>query len=250
MNIFEFRDRLVEDYSNYVNSFIQIRDPRIRNYVDKSLNSGTLWPEPLIQLNPSFEQGDSINNLVATGILHPECARIFRVNKKADNEGDSLILRKHQSDAVQVAKTGSNYVLTTRTASGKSLAYIVPIVDYALRQQSKNSIKAIIVYPMNALANSQFGELEKFLCLGYPKDKPPVTFARYTGQENDEQREKIIQNPSDIILTNYVMLELILTRPYEKKLIEAAQACALLYSMSCILIAVGKALTLRCLFAE
>jgi ATP-dependent helicase YprA (DUF1998 family)/very-short-patch-repair endonuclease len=76
---------------------------------------------------------------------------------------------------------------------------------------------------MNALANSQFGELEKFLRLGYPQGKPLVTFARYTGQENDEQRDKIIQNPPDIILTNYVMLELILTRPYEKKLIEAAQ---------------------------
>lgn len=223
MKIFEFRDRLVEDYAAYVKSFIQIRDQRMRDHVNEAMSAGVLWPEPLIQLNPSFEQGDRIDDLVATGVLHPECAKIFRFNKSADYEGDPLILRKHQSDAVHVAKTGSNYVLTTGTASGKSLAYIVPIVNYALRQQSKNIIKAIIVYPMNALANSQFGELEKFLCLGYPQGNPPVTFARYTGQESDEQRAKIIQNPPDIILTNYVMLELILTRPYEKKLIEAAQ---------------------------
>src|ERR1035441_5939317 len=61
---------------------------------------------------------------------------------------------------------------------------------------------------MNALANSQFGELEKFLQLGYPDGKGPVTFARYTGQERDEERNAIVAKPPDILLTNYVMLEL------------------------------------------
>jgi very-short-patch-repair endonuclease len=75
---------------------------------------------------------------------------------------------------------------------------------------------------MNALANSQHGELKKFLYFGYD-GKPPVTFERYTGQERDEERDRIMANPPDILLTNYVMLELILTRPYERKLIEAAQ---------------------------
>jgi ATP-dependent helicase YprA (DUF1998 family) len=70
---------------------------------------------------------------------------------------------------------------------------------------------------MNALANSQFGELQKFLQLGYPDGKGPVTFARYTGQERDEERTAIVAEPPDILLTNYVMLELILTRVYEKQ---------------------------------
>ena len=52
---------------------------------------------------------------------------------------------------------------STGTGSGKSLAYIIPIVDQLLRQGSGRGIQAIIVYPMNALANSQYGELEKFL---------------------------------------------------------------------------------------
>jgi ATP-dependent helicase YprA (DUF1998 family)/very-short-patch-repair endonuclease len=77
---------------------------------------------------------------------------------------------------------------------------------------------------MNALCNSQYGELEKFLCYGYLKGKEPVRFAKYTGQESDEERQEIIANPPDIILTNYVMLELILTRPEESKsLVKAAQ---------------------------
>ena len=73
-------------------------------------------------------------------------------------------------------------------------------------------ITAIVVYPMNALCNSQREELERFLRLGYGEGKEPVTFARYTGQESNEERERIAKNPPDIRLTNYVMLELIMTR--------------------------------------
>ena len=77
-----------------------------------------------------------------------------------------------------MAQTGVNYVLTTGTGSGKSLAYIVPIVDHVLRRGSGRGVQAIVVYPMNALANSQEGELTKFLKLGYPDGQGPVTFAR------------------------------------------------------------------------
>jgi ATP-dependent helicase YprA (DUF1998 family) len=77
---------------------------------------------------------------------------------------------------------------------------------------------------MNALANSQFGELEKFLKAGFPEGQEPVSFKRYTGQENSRERDAIMANPPDILLTNYVMLELILTRPQERRsLIKAAQ---------------------------
>jgi hypothetical protein len=73
---------------------------------------------------------------------------------------------------------------------------------------------------MNALANSQLGELEKFL----GKQAPKVTYERYTGQEDRKTREGILANPPDILLTNYVMLELLLTRPNERKaLIESAK---------------------------
>jgi len=73
------------------------------------------------------------------------------------------------------------------------------------------------VYPMNALCNSQYGELGKFLCYGYPDQQGPVRFSQYTGQERGAERLQIIENPPDVLLTNYVMLELILTRPDEKK---------------------------------
>ncbi len=76
------RDRLVSDYGAYVRSFIELRDARIRERVDDELHRGLLWPDPLIQLNPTFESGDWIDDLVAQGVVHEECARIFR--KKLD----------------------------------------------------------------------------------------------------------------------------------------------------------------------
>src|SRR5260370_25030740 len=196
MNIFDFREQLIGDYASYIKSFIQIRDQQISSYVQQKLQEGVLWPEPLIQLNPLFARGESIDELVTQGILHRECARVFRKDKSEDDDrGHSLRLHKHQSEAIRVAHGGYSYVLTTGTGSGKSLAYIIPIVDYVLRGGSGRGIQAIVVYPMNALANSQMKELEKFLQLGYPNKKGPVTFARYTGQESDEERQHIIANP-------------------------------------------------------
>ena len=219
MDVFDLRNALITDYEKYVKSFIAIRDQRLRDHVDRELAAGTFWPEPRIGLNPSFAPGRSIDALVEEGILHSECSRIFRM-KEPSQESRALHLHRHQEQAILAAKTGKPYVLTTGTGSGKSLAYMVPIVDRLLREGSGSGVKAIVVYPMNALANSQEGELRKFLDT---TGKPPVTFRRYTGQEDDEARDAIIASPPDIILTNYVMLELLLTRVFERKLVASAK---------------------------
>lgn len=211
MDVFALRDRLITDYAAYIRSFLNIRDTRIRSYVDQQLHEGLLWPDPLIQLNPCFAPGAWIDDLADAGVLHPGCRRILRL-KEDDGTSKRMRLYRHQVDAIEAAKSGESFVLTTGTGSGKSLAYIIPIVDHVLHHGSGRGIKAIIVYPMNALANSQYNELEKFLCRGF-ESGPPVTFRRYTGQESEEERNEIIAEPPDILLTNYVMLELILTRP-------------------------------------
>ncbi len=225
MNVFDLRDRLVGDYSSYIRSFIKIADPRISTRVESDLNAGAFWPEPLLQLNPTFLPGGTIDELVAEGTLHSECAKIFRIDKSdADHTGKSLLFHTHQREAILKAKKeGKSYVLTSGTGSGKSLTYIVPIVDHVLRRGSGRGIQAIVVYPMNALANSQNEELRKFLEKGYPEGKPPVRFARYTGQEKGPERDAIRSNPPDILLTNYMMLELLLTRSEDRELVRAAQ---------------------------
>lgn len=216
MDVFEFRNRLIEDYARFSRSFTQIHAEDIRDAVEAAYRSGRFWPAPLIQINPNFVSGGSIDELVEAGFLDAECAKIFRIKSPEDTFGKPLVLHKHQRDAIEVARRGDSYVLTTGTGSGKSLSYFIPIVDDVLKRKradkARKGITAIVVYPMNALCNSQYEELEKFLRLGYGEGKEPVTFARYTGQESREERERIAQDPPDILLTNYVMLELIMTR--------------------------------------
>lgn len=224
MDVFALRNSLVSEYRDFVESFLTIRDSRIREFVDQALSDGLLWPEALVQLNPGFKTPADVDTLVERGLLHEECRRIFRKDKSEGNPlGRPLKLYQHQIEAIEVAGRGESYVLTSGTGSGKSLAYLIPIVDAILREGPGRGIRAIIVYPMNALANSQAGELHKFLELGFPGGQGPVRYKRYTGQESDEERQEIVANPPDILLTNYVMLELILTRPFERPLVQAAR---------------------------
>jgi len=228
VDVFEVRDQLVRDYRSFTAAFVEPRDERISRFLAEQLARGAQWPDPWLSLNPNFAAGGTVSELVDAGRLHPECDQIFRVKENRDDPGRRPItFHHHQADAIDAASSGKSYVLTTGTGSGKSLAYIVPIVDRVLRSKDEGAgrgVKAIIVYPMNALANSQVLELEKFLRYGYGDGAEPVTFARYTGQENPDERRLILADPPDILLTNYVMLDLVLTRPDERRhLISAAQ---------------------------
>ncbi|WP_136809606.1 DEAD/DEAH box helicase [Desulfosediminicola flagellatus] len=212
MDVFKYGDDIVQNYSSFTRSFSKIRSEDIKEFVDGEYDSKRYWPAPLIQLNPSFVAAPNVDQLVAQGKLHPTCQNIFRFDRSPGSQGVPLTLHKHQMDAVNIAQTGESYVLTTGTGSGKSLAYLIPIIDKILknRKSSPPSIKAIIIYPMNALVNSQLEELDKFL--GHYGEGKPVTYNRYTGQESQTERQAMAANPPDIILTNYMMLELLMTR--------------------------------------
>jgi ATP-dependent helicase YprA (DUF1998 family) len=163
VDVFDLRRRVIDEYASYVRSFFAIRDERIRAHVDAELAAGRLWPEPLLQVSPAFEPGDSLDALISAGELHPSCRDIFAHRGTDGGATGPVRLHRHQVDGLRAARRGLSYVLTTGTGSGKSLAYIVPIVDHVLRAPRTPGIKAIVVYPMNALANSQLGELKKYL---------------------------------------------------------------------------------------
>ena len=225
MDAFGVLGAVLGDYESFVRGFLNIRDPDVLKKVEREVENGLMWPEPWLALNPAFQSGGSVGDLVERGLLHPAAREIFRHRSSDDPFGREIVFHKHQTDAIEIATRGESYVLTTGTGSGKSMAYMVPIVDRVLREGTGQGVRAIVVYPMNALANSQLGELEKFL----GKDKPRVTFKRYTGQESRVERDAILASPPDILLTNYVMLELILTRPRERGcLISSAENLAFL----------------------
>jgi RAD3-like DEAD/DEAH box helicase/helicase-like protein/uncharacterized protein DUF1998 len=225
VDIFDVHGRLVADYDAFTSSLVQVRDDRIAAHLADQRAQGVRWPDPWLSLNPSFESGGTITDLVRDGLLHPGCERLFRAKQTPEDSGSwPLTLHRHQREAIEVSQRPGNYVVTTGTGSGKSLTYIIPIVDAVLRAPEPGTIKAIVVYPMNALANSQQRELEKYLTWGIPSDERKVSFAQYTGQEDAEARDRILKRRPDILLTNYVMLEYLLTRPVERdRLIGAAQ---------------------------
>jgi hypothetical protein len=210
MDAFSLRDRIVDEYKSFATSFTSIFAQDIRQQVDAIYAEGRFWPEPLIQINPSYRRSTTIAEMVASGMLQPACAEIFRAG------GEPLALYKHQEQAIALAAQGESFVVTTGTGSGKSLCFFIPIVDAVLAGRAaggKGRTSAIVVYPMNALANSQLEELDKFL--SNVSGERPVRVARYTGQENSEQRQQIADAPPDILLTNFMMLELLMTRQDE-----------------------------------
>ena len=211
LDVFALRDSVVGEYKRFATSFTTIHAPDIREQVEGIYAGDRYWPEPLIQINPSYKRSTDVGALVASGVLDPGCADIFRTN------GEPLSLYKHQQQAVALAAEGESYVVTTGTGSGKSLCFFVPIVSHVLnarRSSTQRRTHAIVVYPMNALANSQMDELAKFVDQ-VPGCEPPITFDRYTGQDDKVERRRIGREPPDILLTNFMMLELLMTRQEE-----------------------------------
>ncbi len=208
MDVFKLREYVVDEYRSYVESFVNVHDERLAAYVRQRLDEGELWPEAVLQLNPAYEPAETLGELAEQGLLHADTARFF---------GPDLRLYRHQREAIDIARREEPYIVSTGTGSGKSLTYLVPIVDHVLRNNPDDaSVRAIVIYPMNALINSQFNALENFAA----EKGLPVRFDKYTGDTKNEDRERILRNPPHILLTNYVMLEHVLIRPYERPLVK------------------------------
>ena len=213
MNVFDLRDCVVSDYASYIRSFIDIADPAISQKVDSDLAEGKLWPDPLLQFNPAYEQVGTVEEIAQTGLLHNALPDIFK--------GYSLY--QHQLEAIRLGIAGKDFVVTSGTGSGKSLTYIGTIFHRLLAEPQSEGVSAVIVYPMNALINSQTNEFNV-----YKKNyedatgkKFPITVGQYTGQEKSGPRHEMQENPPQILLTNYMMLELLLTRLHERKIRDA-----------------------------
>ncbi len=210
MDVFSLRDSVIREYKDFAKSFTKIFAKDIKEQIDAIYAQERFWPEPLIQINPNYKTTTSIEDLVLQGILHPLCKKIFSI------EGKGLSLYKHQEEAIALAERKESFVVTTGTGSGKSLCFFIPIVNAILKEKENDKTprtRAIIIYPMNALANSQLEEINKFLKHSGLDAK--VRVERYTGQEDEEKRDAVANNPPDILLTNFMMLELLMTRQSE-----------------------------------
>ncbi|MEW5960205.1 MAG: DEAD/DEAH box helicase [Chloroflexota bacterium] len=239
-------------YLQYVYTFQKFTNANIAGWVQDKIRAGTLlWRDPYIQLTRRFEPGDSFADLVDAGLLHPETPRYF-----GSSAGSPVQLYRHQSDAIKhilVERVnnsfyGANTIVATGTGSGKSFCFGIPIISECLRLRDRGvrGIKAIIIYPMNVLGNSQYANfarrlhgsgLKLALYTGdtlHNPDEALIAYREATGRDQpfDSElinREEIQQRPPDILMTNYVMLELLLTRFEDRRLFPPQHAGVLCF---------------------
>jgi hypothetical protein len=237
LNPFSLLTGLQLDYERYVRTFQKLRNPAVRDWLKRQTMDGSLlWREPFIQLRPRFELGRSLPELVADDRLHPKVLQVFTL-ERGNPEVPPVPLHHHQSEAIEhVLRDRKNVVIATGTGSGKSFCFGIPIVSECLRLRDAGveGIKALVIYPMNALANSQYDDFARRLA------GSGLKIALYTGDTSASPRESLEllrettgrdapfdsellsrdeikgREPGsrlpDILMTNYQMLELLLTR--------------------------------------
>jgi ATP-dependent helicase YprA (DUF1998 family) len=156
MSIFDLNEAIIDKYGKYVKSFFTFSDEKIEKYVKELiLKKKRLWPESLLQLNPNYEKTSTVEKMVTEGKLHSACSDIFM------DKGKSIHLFHHQEEAIDLALSDKDFVVTSGTGSGKSLTYFIPIFNKILKAGADaEKVWAIVVYPMNALVNSQFDSLK------------------------------------------------------------------------------------------
>jgi ATP-dependent helicase YprA (DUF1998 family) len=221
MNIFDLHRDVLADYRDFVRSFLMIADEKARKFVDDALErEARLWPDFLVQVSPSYATGSPVDQLALQGEITAETAAVFQ-----RPDGKPFTLYRHQEEAIHKALAGESFVVTSGTGSGKSLCYFLPIVESLIRQpNTADRAAALVVYPMNALVNSQHQALRS-LKEQYERRRGrpfPVTFAKYTGETRDAEREEMRLRPPQILLTNYVMAELLLVRPEDQRFLDRA----------------------------
>ena len=86
--------------------FVDIKDARLKEHYQRELEGDRQWPEPWISLNPAYETGGRVDDLVREGLLDPECDRIFRVKEHVEDQGRGpFTLHRHQRQAIEVARS-------------------------------------------------------------------------------------------------------------------------------------------------
>ncbi|BFJ84522.1 DEAD/DEAH box helicase [Ruthenibacterium sp. TH_2024_36131] len=246
MNPRETTEKIRTDYENYLCSILTVRDAEITRKAHASVHTDRFVKGPYLETTLPFVNGKSLKELVDEGLLSQEFAHVGGALHY-----DDWKLRCHQEIALRkCVQEGRNIIVSTGTGSGKTECYLYPILDSLLKEKEKGTlgpgVRALLLFPMNALANDQQKKLHKLL-----HDYPDITFGRYTGetphkgeketsaeaearlhsQYNNEHlhdadpllrtsipnevmcRETMIENPPHILLTNYAMLEYLLLQP-------------------------------------
>lgn len=220
--------------------------PDLGKAINEMIAKERLIKGPFIESLPDFEKGTSIQELVESDRL----SELWR--GMADKNAALWRRRLHRHQEAAIGRN-ENYIVATGTGSGKTESFLFPLIDDLFRHGiNKPGIKAILVYPLNALATDQMFRIARLLFseLG----DVGLTLGRFTGQtapsasrseiENEIltapsfedafpdanrvpsrwllSRQEMLDTPPDILITNYAMLEHVLLLPRNRALLKDA----------------------------
>ena len=214
-------DQVIEEYRDYLRSEFRARDTGLKEALERELDTpGFLAQETFYQAHRPFKRGTRWQDLP----LEPRLAQAM-----ARRAGTHAYL--HQSDAINhlLGPSAGPMVVTTGTGSGKTETFLLPVIQNAITDATHYphpGLTAILVYPMNALANDQFERISVYLSetgLG-----GMVTVRQYDRGTSQAERQELRRRPPHILLTNYMMLEYLLVRPADREGIFANHRCRFL----------------------
>ncbi|MGW4535413.1 DEAD/DEAH box helicase [Nocardia sp. NPDC004340] len=228
-------------YKRYLKTLVAPREPALAAAFDHAVDETSLLTKgPLLELTPPYAPGMSLRELISDGVLNPGMAELgstFDLDRP---------LYRHQETAVRKVVAGRNLVVSTGTGSGKTESFLLPILNALIAERAAGTlgpgVRALLLYPMNALANDQLKRLRGLLA-----QLPDITFGRYTGETKESaadaesmfqalfpderrlpnellSRQEMRDNPPHLLLTNYAMLEYLLLRPRDLDLFDGEYA--------------------------
>lgn len=252
INPIQFAHEVNEQFIRYQLTAFPLSDPDLAEQAKKMIKSSPspLLKGPYVSLTRSYKKGKKLKKLVEEKIIHPAVEGVAEYPQ----------LLSHQQEVLEAVKNGNHCLVTTSTGSGKTEAFLYPILDYCFKLRDENApegIVAILVYPMNALAIDQLTRLRKMLAKtgisfgmyigstptseerltdtvrmkeGEGPDKIPEYIEKYKEHENMtiapfEERlteREMAENPPRILLTNVYQLEFLMTRGKDLGMFEDA----------------------------
>lgn len=254
MNPVETTKRIENDYQNYLKSILKIKNEDLTQKAYSALKNNNFIKGPFLEATPPFVSGATLEQLIQEGVACTE----FRALEKSAETNRPLYIHQEQSFR-KIVSEQRNLIVATGTGSGKTECFLYPIFNELMKEKKAGSlnpgVRALLLYPMNALANDQIKRLRSLL-EGYPE----ITFGRYTGETINSEakalevyrakkeqefrtqdkikgidytdsdlnpaknelisRETMRNTPPNILLTNYAMLEYLLLRPDDTTLFD------------------------------
>ena len=244
-NPVEASEKIKQSFIDYISTTLSIADPHYQRLFRAALSKeDAIGKGPFLHIGGSYESGRSLCELAQEGLASKRFETLEHVSEKEKELKYRRALYSHQEQALGAAQAGANLVVTTGTGSGKTECFLLPVLQHLMEEMEAgkltDAVRAIIIYPMNALANDQMKRLRKILATcpevtfglynGNTRHKPDKARADYRSLNGSEplpneliSREAMQKRPPHILITNYSMLEYMMLRPKDDAVFSGAK---------------------------